>query len=473
MSNSIETILAEFQAKDLQIEALTESVRDLALRYEDIGWDLLSGDFDEASGPTLENLKDWDEKLSDLAASNPLMRRGAQLRHGYIFGKGVVFTEVKPGSQRVIDDELNERALFSVQAYEEMNLALFTGGNFFTLYDKTEKRFIRVPLRQITGVVTSEDSDEEIRYVKRTWTVNKQTREVWYPLNTTKNPAAYVKNDLGERTPVDRNRIMYMKTSNKQVGWTFGVPDALAALSWVLAYSEYLKDNSVLVKAYSQFALKVTKKTKAGVENAAVKISKPGTGGTAAMIEGNELTAMPATGSQVNFNNGQPLAAMVATSLGVSVIALLGSPGAAGGSYGAAQTLDSPTLIGMEAIQDSWSIFFRQVLRGLGSPNASAEFPAIETDPVYRVIGAAAQALSVGGLTQREFFDLCHDLFDIADPDSALPGPEWYNVGAAVVAAEASATQDQIDATVSDPIARQGNSGAVGSITQGDTNNDA
>lgn len=445
----------------------------MMLRMENVGWDRLQG-YDEDTGLSLEALHTLDEKLSDLVASNPLLKRAMQLRHGYVFGKGVVFKDVKPQAQAIMDDPINKRALFSVQAYEELNLAKGTAGNVFVLYDKTDKRFTRIPIRQITGVKTSDDSAEVIEYLQRSWSSNGVPKVVWYPLNTTKNPANKVKTG-GVDQDVDKNKIMYHETSNKQVGWTFGIPDCLAAMAWTLAYSEYLKGNSTLVKAYAQFALQITAKTKKGVDNASARVAVPGVGATAVVGEGNDIKALPATGSQVNFNNGQPLAAMVASSLGISVIALLSSPGAAGGSYGAAATLDAPTLIGMEAIQDTWAIFFSAVLQDRGSKDAKAEFPAIETDPVYRQIGAAAQALSVGGLTQQEFFDLTHDLLDIGEPSKGkLPGPDWFNAGAAVVAAEMAAMQAEKDAerVAANPIASQGNSGVTGSNTQGDTNND-
>lgn len=467
--NSIQALSDDLNALSAKNEQLEESLAELHLKYDSLGWDKILG-WDDTSGLSLEALHQFDEQISDAVTQNPLLKRGCQLRHGYVFGKGIVFKDAKTAAKNVIDDPLNKRALFSVQAYEELNLAKFTAGNVFTIYDEQTKRYTRVPMRQITGVVTSEDSAEEILYLQRTWSSNGKEYKFWYALNTTQKPQKSITSG-SERVPVAQRKVMYHETSNKQVGFTFGIPDGLAAYAWSMSYSHYLKNNSILVEAYSQFALKVTKKTKAGVDNAAAKIAVPGVGGTAAMIEGNELTAMPATGSQVNFNNGQPLAAMVAASLGVSVIALLSSPGAAGGSYGAAATLDAPTLIGMEAIQDTWALFYGTILSDLGSKNASAEFPAIETDPVYRQIGAAAQALAVGGLTQKEFRDLCQNLFDIQEPEKTLPGPAWYNSGAALVAAEANAAQDEIDAAA-DPIARQGNSGAVGSITQGDTNND-
>lgn len=101
---------------------------DLALRYEDIGWQRIMDAFDSEAGLNLDQLKKLEEKLSDLVEGNPLMRRGTQLRYGYVFGKGIVRTGIKPAAQRVIDHPHNTRALFSVQAYEELNKAKMTSG---------------------------------------------------------------------------------------------------------------------------------------------------------------------------------------------------------------------------------------------------------------------------------------------------------------------------------------------------------
>ena len=52
-----------------------------------------------------------------------------------------------------------------------------------------------------------------------------------------------------------------------------------------------------------------------------------GIGGTATHGDNTEISVMPTTGSSVNFSNGRPLAAMVATTFGVSIVALLADPG--------------------------------------------------------------------------------------------------------------------------------------------------
>lgn len=440
-------------------ELLEESLNEMADRYRTLSWDLLDG-YDQEGGLSLEKLQELEQVLSDMAATNPLMKRAAQLRHSYVFGKGVAFKGLKPQAEVVKDNPVNERALFSVQAYEEMNLAKFCAGNFFVLYNKRTKLFTRVPLREISAIETDPDSSERIWHIKRRWLSQGKNKEMWYPLNTTPDSA---RRSTISNVPVSKDAVMFHETSNKQVGWALGVPDALAAMSWAIAYSNYLKNNATLVKAYAQFAYKVSSQTKKGIDNSAAKIAQGGVGGTALQALGNELTPVNATGSQVNFNNGQPLAAMVASSLGVSVIALLSSPGAAGGSYGAAATLDGPTLIGMATIQDTWTLFFKNLFKHLKSKDVEIAFPAIESDPVYRQIASLTQAYFSGGLHQEEYRAALLSLLDIPDEKAGLPKPDQFNGGQ-----EPGDTEPKAD-----PVSRQGNSGAVaGGTGQGDTNND-
>lgn len=458
-----EELVKELVSLTNKYETLEESMSDMAARYAELDWDMLTG-YDDSSGLSLDALKRLSMTLSDMAATNPLMKRAAQLRHGYVFGKGMTFSGGNINAPRfkdALEDPMNERLLFSVQGYEELNLAKFTSGNVFILYNKKDRTFIRVPLAEITGMVTDPNSSERVWYFERTWTANNETMSRWYPVSTYKNPNPSKKIE-GSNTPVDNTHVMFHETSGRQIGWALGVPDSLAAMSWAIAYSNYLQNNARLVKAYAQFAWKITNQTRKGIENAAAKIAIPGVGGTAVQAVGTELAPVNATGSQVNFNNGQALAAMVATSLGVSVIALLSSPGAASGSYGAAATLDAPTLIGMTAIQDTWALFYRNVLKYMGVTDPKVEFPAIESDPIYRQIASLAQAYAQGGLHQEEFRAAVLDLLDIADPKPGLPKPDPFN----------NAKTPGEDFT--DPVSRQGNSGVVpGGTNQGDTNNDA
>lgn len=409
-------ITEEFIALKANQEFLEESLNDMAARFKELKWDLLHATTD--AGLSLEHLKELDERISDMVETNPLLKRAAQLRHGYIFGGGVRYTDLKPAAERVMVD--NEDVVFSVQAYEAFNKASMTSGNLFLLYNEQTKTFIRVPLKEITGVETDPDSSEIVWHIRRTWNSNGKQNVMWYRTDTNRSP---VRRKSIDGVPVSSKHVMFHERRNAQIGWTWGVPDALAAIAYAISYANYLSDNSRLVHAYAQYAFRVSNATAKGMANAAARVARTdtGVGGTAFLAAGNELTPVNATGSQVNFNNGQPLAAMVASTLGVSVIALISSPGAAGGSYGAAQTLDKPTAIVMKTIQDMWSQYYRRIFRYLKSPNGHIAFPSIDSDPVYRQITSAALAYETEALHQEEYRAIVLDLLDVADIKPGLP----------------------------------------------------
>jgi hypothetical protein len=210
--------------------------------------------------------------------------------------------------------------LFSVQAYAVANLALFTDGNFLLIRDETTNLLTVVPMSQIEAVATDENDNAKIQYVLRAWSANGKDKRAWYPLSRFKksrvgrgkrrSQTGGIKKSItsgGKPSPVSQDSVIYVQTSNRQAGWTWGLPDSLAALVWSQAYKEYLRDNAALVKALSQLAWKVSAATKTGADNAAGKVALPGVGGTAVVGPGTDINAV-SRGSSVDFGNGQPLA---------------------------------------------------------------------------------------------------------------------------------------------------------------------
>lgn len=454
----------DFESLKTENTLFRESITDQMIALDDVGWLRLLGGVVN-NGPDLDILRRTSLDLQDMAATNPLHKRGAQLRHDYVFSGGIKYSKVKPGTKKLITDPYNKDALFSTGAFKTANLALFTDGNFFIVRDTRTNGLTVVPMHQITGVVTDVNDPQRINYLKRAWVSNGQDNELWYPI------ARYAKSKNGgvprlipgdsNKTPVSRNAVIYHRHTNRQTGWTFGIPDSLAAKVWSLAYSGYLKDNSKLVKALSQIAWKISTTTKAGNDNAAAKIAIPGVAGAVVAGSGTDINAMPRGGGDVNFNNGQPLAAMVATSFGVPVIALLSSPGATGGSYGAATTLDEPTLKGMTSLQAEWKDFLDEILHDFGSPNADVDFPAISTDFRYREMTSLATAFTTGALFQQEYRDAAVDLLDVPDAQDGLPQPNGFNTWTEPTAPKPA---------IANPVASQGNTGSVpGGTSQGVT----
>ena len=408
----------ELDYEELELYRQKEAIRNRMLDLEDVGWISITDLKDEEDGPDLDALQKLAPTLREMAASNPWHIRGSQLRHAYVFGRGVQFTDVdKPAVQKALSNPHNKNALFSVDAYQTANLALFTDGNYFVVRtgDRARAKFTVVPLRQIKGVVTNPDDAADVWFIKRAWSSNDENHERWYPVSRHKKTSEKKLPKTIAKTPVAQDAVIYYRTSNRQSGWTWGIPDSMGAMVWTQGYSEYLKDNLVLVKALSKIAWKITSASSKAATNAGVQVRNSGgdTGMTASMAAGNQLQGVGVPSAQVNMGNGQPIIAAVATSFGVPVIALLASPGETGGSYGSAATLTDPTLKVMQGIQNAWSDFYEEILQDLGASDAKMEFPAIEIDPIYRQISSISLSTQTGLLHRDEGRRAVMDILDV------------------------------------------------------------
>lgn len=400
----IDKVLSELKGiiedQNFKVEQLEESLASRMLALEDIGWTEIGGS-SEGDGPSLENLKTTTKRLREMAGVNPLFVRGAELIFSYTFGQGIEFTNIKENSlaKKVMTNRYNMATLFSAEGLRTLNLASFTDGNIVLMWDSETKLFTLIPLDEVGGQVLDPEDDSKIRYLKRSRTRDGKPKDEWIPLARWKNTTPALPKSI-KSVPVSQTKVIYMKRENAQVGWTWGLPWSLAAMVWALAYSTYLQDNAKLVKALSMIAWSLTKTTEKGVQNAAAQFVTPGVGGTAINTTGNAISSVGVPSSQVNMGNGQPLAAMVATTFGVPVIALLSSPGATGGSYGAATTLDTPTILTMLGKQRGWKDFLEEILTDLKSLKSEVVFPPMIQDPAYR---------EVQSITTAKAFGLLHD----------------------------------------------------------------
>ena len=404
-SDNSEGLLREIQELSQNNEILAESYSALAratLDFDEKGWSPINQFNDE--GIRLEDVKVVARQSRRQSASNPLLKRGAMLRASYVFGRGFKMSSknnpLPPRFQAIIDDSINQQVLFGEAACKKNERALFTDGNFFVRYDRRNRRFSRVPLDEIAGWATDPDDPEIIRYYLREYerrqpvtdpynSYTAETIKVWYPLDYVERPVAMI-NDI----PVDRNFVIIDLKSNDETGALWGMPDSLPALPWSWAYSEYLKDGSKMLKALSSIAWQVKSKTaKAGANISSKLISNKEVAATAVTGADVEMSAMPRNNS-VDLATGQPLAAMAATAMEVSVDALLSGPGQTAG--GGAQVLDQSTLNAAYARQGNWSDFFLRILRVIGVPEPSVTFNNIIVDPAYRSVQSLGQAWMTG-----------------------------------------------------------------------------
>ena len=450
----VKRILEDFQALSHENEYLKESYASMAaaiMAFDDKGWDLPNG-VDGSNGFKLIEIQGASERIREMTEANPLLKRGCAMRTSYIFGRGVAFGDLAPRFRRIVNDPQNQDVLFSPEAQAINERSHFTDGQFFLLADVATKSFTRIPIDQISGIVTDPDDAENIRYVRRTWTrleqdlpsgtTKQKAMHVWYPTDTY-SPNRYA--GQIQRQPVDATKRMFVSRVNRRAGRVWGVPDALPAIPWAHAYNEYLKDGTRVLKSLAMFAWRIQSKSRGGANAAAAAIANPATAGsTAVMGDGMELSSMPRANT-VDLGTGRPLASMVASALEVSIVALLSDPGASG-SYASVQTLDIPTMKAMEARQQVWTSFYRRVMTFIGAPEAEINWPKIEVEATQRMMQAYALARETGAIWDDEYREAVIELLDVPKMHDDVP-------------------DSQMDApAASSAIPSQGNSGSVGSM---------
>jgi hypothetical protein len=373
----------QLEAASNTIEMLEESMADIELAREDVGWQRIG------AWSTAQFSRDGMNRNAELCRimvlSNPLIKRGLALRHSYVWGRGVEIeardktaTELVDVVQAYID--LNRETLFGSGAQEDLERTVGTDGNVFLAhFTRPMSGSVKVrsiPFAEISERICNPQDRDEPWYYKRAWTVveisddgqkNTVRREAYYPdiaYRPRRRPKFIDSIEVFWDAPV-RHVVV-----NRPDGWDFGVGDAFAGIDWARAYGTFLSDWAKLMKALSTYAWKVTGQSKKTAGTAATEVRKnsASTGATVrtseaekvgqtAVMSGATLEAIPKSGATIDADSGRPLAAMVAASLGVPVTMLLGDPGVTG-ARATAETLDTPTVLEFKARQRLWQTVY-------------------------------------------------------------------------------------------------------------------
>lgn len=395
---------------------------DVIFAIEDEDWLPLGFDLDEEI--PLETVKEYSKLSRALVAVNPLVKNGVAVRTAYIWGKDVEFEKL-PGKNDILKDLQNRKYLFSSEALIENEKALATDGVFLFLARKDKHTGIRIPLDQITDVLSSPDNPEEIWFYKRSWTQrymdsNGQTQveemNVYYPTDMylEYGPDAMTRPKRINDTDVDYTQVMIEHRVNSQTGWRFGLPDVMSVVFWAKAHKTFLEDQAALVKSYSKIAFKATVAQPEGAKAAAAQIAKSQdeeAGGIVALGAGANLQAVGRTAGSVDFEVGKPLAGYVAAGLSVPLQDLL-ADGSESNRSGA-EALDRSKMAIMKSRQDSWKEFFTRLFRLWGKPNVEVIFPPIESDPGYRQMQTLAAAAGLNVLHPEEIRDAAIEILAI------------------------------------------------------------
>lgn len=412
---------------------LVEKLGALDTMLDQRGWvDLYSYD---SEGPSLDQIKEASSQIRNLMALNPTIKRGSQLRISYVHSKGIDFGEI-PGSGRgrgVNVDKFyklpqNQKYVFSPEAREELERAAYSDGTIFLVANESTKAMQRVPIWEINGYITNPDNAEEVWAYRRTWNSYKvgntspETRNVWYYTDQFVGNRTSTVTIQGKSELVDQKSVIIDHAFNKQVGWAWGLPDAISILSWAKQYRDFLLNGKIMSDSLAQFAFKAVAQSRAGGENASMKLASPGAAGSTAVLGGgNDLVPISSAGKGYDFDSGRALAAQIAQGLEVSIVHLLSDPGASGSSYGSASNLDLPTKRAMLSRQRSWVSFYSRVFKFLGWAEPVVSFPTLDEPDFYREIQALMLGWDSGELHSDEIRPRLLDLLDIQPKHEAAP----------------------------------------------------
>lgn len=411
----VREVIAELEHRN---EELTESMAQLVLAVDDIGWKPLGPLQSEEEMP-LDTLKRAAETCRALVTINPLVKRGIAVRTSYIWGKGVKIGEPNAAWRT---PSVN-RTFGTTLAQLELERTAASDGNLIFLVDAARRTVQRIPFYQMSGVVTAVDDTETALYYKRTYTRRvanlsdyntsapaEEQVEVWYPSDELDTAPV---SRIGQ-VEVDRTKRIVHVAFNRQVGWTWGVPDVFAVVFWSKAYKEFLENCATLAKAYARFAWKVTSSTKKGQQRVSSKLATapshdPATGrvadvGAAVSLGANQDVQALQTVRPVDFSAGLPLASMIAAGLEIPLPMLTSDPGS--GNRATAETLDTPTNTAMEARQQLMDDALRRVLRALNVGEVELDWPPVSEDPLHRLMQAYDMAGRTGVLFPQEWREL-------------------------------------------------------------------
>src|SRR5690606_34757808 len=148
-----------------QNEVLAESLADITLAIDDLGWDPLQG-FDRSDHElSLRSLHKASEVCRSLVTINPLVKRGIAVRTSYIWGGGV---RIGADTDSWYNVSVAPR-LGTTLAQLEIERTAAADGNLFFPVDEQGRTVQRIAFGQIDGSVSAQEDSEAIHYYRRSY----------------------------------------------------------------------------------------------------------------------------------------------------------------------------------------------------------------------------------------------------------------------------------------------------------------
>jgi hypothetical protein len=372
---------------------LEESLAQLELARDNAGWQRITDQY--AQDFTREGLKNAALQGRMFGIANPLIKRGREVRHAYVWGQGVGISardqDVNDVLQAFIDDEGNRESFFGAQARQQYEGCLFDEGNFFLVHftnPLTGRVKVRsIPFDEIQDVITAPGDKATPWYYLRQWNETgangePEERKAYYPA-LKYQPRMKVLRIDGVKVVWDAP-IRHVKV-NAGTNSKFGIGDSYAAIPWALSHKGFLEDWALLMKALAKIAGVVKdKNSKAQVMRAAAQNIQQGPAGQIIATGTGEVEYPAKSGATIDSESSRPLATMAASAMGLPVTIVLSDPGQTG-ARATAETLDLPTRLTMQARQELHS----EVLKD--SIGYAIEQAVIAPNGPLRALGKAAR----------------------------------------------------------------------------------
>lgn len=408
----------------VRVEQLQESLAtQVQMAYDNLGWQPMGAAYNGTRhGPSLQAIKDISCVGEQVATANPLAKRGINVRSSYIWGQGASLKRVP---KRGRDVRSIARTIGTTEAQLEIERTLAATGNLF--FEVSRRSSLRlIPICDITDALADTEDPSVLTYIQVAY--DDYTRDEALDLETQLDRGRFPAGIRREWVPtieqsgvlrtmingieVNPNKRIKHLGVNKESNWWWGIPDLYAVIMWIKGYKEYLEDNKTLTKAYAQFAWKVSANSRRGGERVASRMAQapsqdPLTGemtnvGAAAILGRDQDMAPLQSVRSVDFDNGRPLAAMVAAGLDLPLQVLI-SDAAAGGSRRTDESLDSATALTLGARQAVMDSTLNDVAELLGLSSFNIEWPEINPEPTHRVVQALDMAGRSGMLYPKEW----------------------------------------------------------------------
>lgn len=401
---------------------------------QDANWlPLLGGAYSQEEGPSLEQVRDAAQRNQEQSALQPWVGGGETLIYSYVWGDGIHYAGV-PGKargrgknvQEIVDRPKNQIEFFGQQARRKRQSALYNAGIALYSGDDRTTEITQIPIGEITDDYRNPDQSDEIWAYRRTWTRHstesqpKQMSE-WIFVHAfhDKMRGRATMNYRGVNEPIAKDKRMFVLKSNPVAGWAYGVSDVQRGIAYAGEYQSAMSAGKRMNDSMASILGQMKHNSQAGADRTAIQMGNSQPGAFLHTGVNQDASIFASAGNAYDFQKLLPILAGFAAGIGVSVIALSMNSGNAGGSYGAARSLDRPEQLSTKARRRYNIDLDREVLVWMGADPDKLDiwFDPI-TDETERYRGEQIIELRAGtGLYTGIELKRMHAVLDGRDPN--------------------------------------------------------